>query len=363
MRPSADASAASTTSRRSVRLVLERRAEAVRPGPAGARRTEQHRAAHAALSHQDLVAAVETVRTSGSATPAVRLALELPVLTAPPSAEVRLVAWGNEMDAADGCGRYRRIGLDSACGRHGWRVDPVARPAVELQVHQVAGSGLRCDGWNSRWGRLTWPWSAFRRAAGVSGPRGRWAARRGGFPPWSTGRRRSRRSGRPTRSRGPTVCRSSQRGARAEARPDEPDAESGGLSSADEDVSSDSAPTGSSRSISHVKAETARAVRQPAHPVRTRVNHPDRHQPGNDNPCDRVLQVLGPPGDIVPHMRALPHRDVAAAVETVQRRGRLRRPSGWRSSSSCPTAGRASEVRLPTWDKIDTAGHEDEGEA
>ena len=47
MRPSADASAASTTSRRSVRLVLERRAEAVRPGHAGARRTEQHRAAHA----------------------------------------------------------------------------------------------------------------------------------------------------------------------------------------------------------------------------------------------------------------------------------------------------------------------------
>ena len=34
------------------------------------------------------------------------------------------------------------------------------------------------------------------------------------------------------------------------------------MSSADEDVSSDTAPTGSSRSIRHVKAETARAVRQ-----------------------------------------------------------------------------------------------------
>ena len=35
-------------------------------------------------------------------------------------------------------------------------------------------------------------------------------------------------------------------------------------------------------------------------------------------PCDRILPVLGPQRDIVQHMRALPHRDVAAAVETVR---------------------------------------------
>ena len=38
----------------------------------------------------------------------------------------------------------------------------------------------------------------------------------------------------------------------------------------------------------------------------------------NDNPCDRVLPVLGPQNDIVTHRLALPHKDVAAAIETVQ---------------------------------------------
>ena len=38
----------------------------------------------------------------------------------------------------------------------------------------------------------------------------------------------------------------------------------------------------------------------------------------NDNPCDRVLPVLGPQNDIVTHRLALPHKDVAAAIETVR---------------------------------------------
>ena len=38
----------------------------------------------------------------------------------------------------------------------------------------------------------------------------------------------------------------------------------------------------------------------------------------NDNPCDRVLTVLGPQNDIVTHRQALPHKDVAAATETVR---------------------------------------------
>ena len=37
-----------------------------------------------------------------------------------------------------------------------------------------------------------------------------------------------------------------------------------------------------------------------------------------DNPCDRVLPVLGPRNDIVTHRLALPHKDVAGAVETVR---------------------------------------------
>ena len=76
----------------------------------------------------------------------------------------------------------------------------------------------------------------------------------------------------------------------------------------------------------------------------------------NDNPCDRVVPVLGPQHDIVQHMRALPHKDVAAAIETVQ------------ASRSPPpavklafeflvlTAARSGEARLATWEEIDTAG-------
>ena len=55
-----------------------------------------------AEEHQDVAAAVETVRTSGSATPPVRLAFELRVLTAPRSAEVRLAT--GERDGRGGPG-------------------------------------------------------------------------------------------------------------------------------------------------------------------------------------------------------------------------------------------------------------------
>ena len=76
----------------------------------------------------------------------------------------------------------------------------------------------------------------------------------------------------------------------------------------------------------------------------------------NDNPCDRIGPVLGPQQDLVQHMRALPHRDVAAAVETV------------RASSAAPvitlafeflvlTAARSGEVRGAQWAEIDTKDH------
>ena len=38
----------------------------------------------------------------------------------------------------------------------------------------------------------------------------------------------------------------------------------------------------------------------------------------DDNPCSRIGPVLGPQQDLVQHMRALPHRDVAAVVEKVR---------------------------------------------
>ena len=71
-----------------------------------------------------------------------------------------------------------------------------------------------------------------------------------------------------------------------------------------------------------------------------------------DNPCDRVGPVLGPQHHATKHLRALPHRDVAAAVQTV------------RESATDPmlklafeflvlTAARWNEVRLAEWAEID----------
>ena len=104
--------------------------------------------------------------------------------------------------------------------------------------------------------------------------------------------------------------------------------------------------------IWHEKPETARAVRQR---VRTVLDWAVAMEMRLDNPCDRVLPVLGSQNDIVQHHLALPHRDVAAAVATVRA-----------SDSATPavklafellvlTAGRSAEVRLATWDEMDVA--------
>ena len=37
-----------------------------------------------------------------------------------------------------------------------------------------------------------------------------------------------------------------------------------------------------------------------------------------DNPCDRILGVLGPPHEIVQHRQALPYREVMKAIATVR---------------------------------------------
>ena len=105
--------------------------------------------------------------------------------------------------------------------------------------------------------------------------------------------------------------------------------------------------------IWHVKAETARAVRQR---IRSVLEWAIALDMRSDNPCDRVLPVLGPQNDIVTHRLALPHKDVTAAVEMVRA-----------SASAAPaiklafeflvlTAGRSAEVRLATWDEMDVAG-------
>ena len=67
--------------------------------------------------------------------------------------------------------------------------------------------------------------------------------------------------------------------------------------------------------IWHVKAETARAVRPR---VRSVLEWAIAMDLRNDNPCDRVLPVLGPQNDIVTHRLALPHKVVAPAIATVR---------------------------------------------
>ena len=70
-----------------------------------------------------------------------------------------------------------------------------------------------------------------------------------------------------------------------------------------------------------------------------------------DNPCDRIGPVLGARGEVVRHMRALPHGEVASAIEKV------------RASTSGPvvklafeflvlTATRSGEVRGAVWTEI-----------
>ena len=56
-----------------------------------------------------------------------------------------------------------------------------------------------------------------------------------------------------------------------------------------------------------------------------------------DNPCDRVLRVLGPQHGIVRRIRALPYLNVAVGVETVRASG-----------STAPAVKLAFELLVPT---------------
>ena len=101
--------------------------------------------------------------------------------------------------------------------------------------------------------------------------------------------------------------------------------------------------------IWHTKATTARKLRQR---IRTVLEWAVAMEFRTDNPCDRLGPVLGAQGAVVQHMRALPHREVASAFETV------------RASEGMPvvklvfeflvlTAARWGEVRGAEWAEID----------
>ena len=66
--------------------------------------------------------------------------------------------------------------------------------------------------------------------------------------------------------------------------------------------------------IWHVKARTARTVRQR---MRTVLEWAVAMEYRTDNPCDRVVPVLGAQDAVVRHRPALPHREVGAAIRKV----------------------------------------------
>ena len=105
--------------------------------------------------------------------------------------------------------------------------------------------------------------------------------------------------------------------------------------------------------IWHVKAETARAVRQR---IRSVIEWAIALDMRTDNPCDRVLPVLGPQNDIVTHRQALPHWDVAAAIETV-RAGSAQPAVKLAFEFLVLTATRSGEVRGAQWAEIDTTDY------
>ena len=101
--------------------------------------------------------------------------------------------------------------------------------------------------------------------------------------------------------------------------------------------------------IWHTKADTARRLRQR---IRAVLEWAVAMEFRIDNPCNRIDPVLGPQRDVVQHMRALPHGEVAAATRTA------------RASTVPPavrlafeflvlTAARWGEVRWAEWTEID----------
>ena len=104
--------------------------------------------------------------------------------------------------------------------------------------------------------------------------------------------------------------------------------------------------------IWHAQAPTAKAVRQRIAAV---LEWSIAMEHRTENPCSRIGPVLGPQRNLVRHMRALPHREVAAAVAAV-RASKATRPVKLAFEFLVLTAVRSGEVRLATWDEMDAAG-------
>ena len=102
--------------------------------------------------------------------------------------------------------------------------------------------------------------------------------------------------------------------------------------------------------IWHDKPETARRVRQRIGAV---MKWAVAMEYRTDNPAgDALGQALGRQSDVTRHMRALPHREVTGAIETVKGSNAIA-ATKLAFEFLVLTAARSSEVRLATWDEID----------
>ena len=107
------------------------------------------------------------------------------------------------------------------------------------------------------------------------------------------------------------------------------------------------------RKVWHVKVQTARCVRQRISAV---LEWAIAMNLRSDNPCDRLGPVLGKQHEVVRHMRALPHRDVASAVATV-RASDAAEAVKLALEFLVLTAARWGEVRWARWAEMDTTAH------
>ena len=99
----------------------------------------------------------------------------------------------------------------------------------------------------------------------------------------------------------------------------------------------------------HRKVATAKRVRQR---LRAVLEWAVAMEYRIDNPCDRIGPVLGAQQHVARHMRALPHREVAAAIGTVRGSTELG-AAKLAFEFLVLTAARWSEVRWAEWAEID----------
>ena len=101
--------------------------------------------------------------------------------------------------------------------------------------------------------------------------------------------------------------------------------------------------------IWHTKGPTARFVHMR---VRAVLEWAIAMEWRTDNPCDRLLHLLGPQHDVVTHHKALPHGQVATAVARV-RAGDSGRVDTLAFEFLVLTAARGAEVRGAVWSEMD----------